>query len=229
VVVAVATSAGCAAREPTFSSRFIAHGTPAVDLGGGEPAAIVRAVASRRSPPTPAPLRAVSARHSSNLSTLEATSPPLQRALLALAVDPTPARYLDVAAAYRAAGVRDRAFDYLVEGLLHAPGDAALHDGLARAWRDWGFADRGLAAAHRAVHYAPRAPEPRNTLGTVLWALGQRAEARRAFQEAVTLDARAWYAWRNLCHAAMSEGRTQEATALCQRATAARKSAGAAQ
>ena len=90
-----------------------------------------------------------------------------------------------MAAAYRQAGVRDKAYDYLSEGLRHDPTDAALHDALARAWRDWGFPDRGLTAAHRAVYYAPRSAEARNTLGTVLWALGQRAEARRRSKQAV--------------------------------------------
>ena len=135
----------------------------------------------------------------------------MQRALLALSLQPSTQRYLEVAAAYREAGVRDKAFDYLSEGVRRDPDDAALHDALARAWRDWGFPERGLTAAHRAVYYAPQSAEARNTLGTVLWSLGQRTEARQAFQQAADLNPLAWYAWRNLCEAAMSEGRTKDA------------------
>lgn len=175
--------------------------------------------------PAPEPVRSVGNRHSGNLSTLEATSPALQRALLALSLQPTTQRYLEVAAAYRQAGVRDKAFDYLSEGVRRDPTDPALHDALARAWRDWGFADRGLTAAHRAVYYAPQSAEARNTLGTILWALGNRAEARAAFEQAAELDPQAWYAWRNLCEAALTEGRTKDATQMCRQATALRKAA----
>jgi Flp pilus assembly protein TadD len=121
--------------------------------------------------------------------------------------------------------VRDKAFDYLTEGVRQDPTSAALHDALARAWRDWGFPDRGLTAAHRAVYYAPTSAEARNTLGTVLWALGQRTEAREAFEQAAELAPRAWYAWRNLCEAAMAEGRTKDATAMCRYANVLRKTA----
>ena len=102
----------------------------------------------------------------------------------------------------------------------------ALHDALARAWRDWGLPERGLTSAHRAVYYAPESAEARNTLGTVLWALGQRQPARRAFEDAVALDPHAWYAVRNLCEVALTDGRTKDATTLCRRATALRKAAG---
>lgn len=164
----------------------------------------------------------VAARRSTNLGTLEATSPALQRALLALSLQPSAAHYLQVASAYTSAGVGDRAFDYLDAGLRHHPAAAALHDAQARLWRDWGFAERGLAAAHRAVFFAPRSPETRNTLGTVLWALGERAAARRAFAAAAALDPGAWYAWHNLC--AASPGVGTDAVRSCGR-TAGRASA----
>jgi Flp pilus assembly protein TadD len=232
-LVLLATTA-CAPRQHTLASRFVTAGTPTIDLGGptvnlsGIEAAVHGRPSSREEKvdlPTPEPVRSVGARHSSNLSTLEASSPELQRALLALSLQPTTQRYLGAAAAYRKAGVRDRAFDYLSEGVRRDPTDPALHDALARAWRDWGFAERGLSAAHRAVYYAPQSAEARNTLGTILWRLGQRTEARLAFEQAAELDPAAWYAWRTLCEAAMTEGRTKDATQMCQRATTLRKAA----
>jgi tetratricopeptide (TPR) repeat protein len=212
----------CAQREHTLASRFITQGTPAIDLGGVEPRLLAKPAGGARMP-APPPVRAVGTRHSGNLSTLEATSPALQRALLALTLQPTTQRYLDVASAYRQVGVRDRAFDYLSEGVRNDPTSAALHDAIARAWRDWGLPDRGLTAAHRAVYYAPESAEARNTLGTVLWALGQRQQARQAFEDAVALQPGAWYAVRNLCEVAMADGRTKDATMLCRRAAALRK------
>jgi Flp pilus assembly protein TadD len=232
--LALLGTTGCASRQQTLSNRFITDGTPTIDLGG--PAVSVKSLetaglARARGPhdklalPPPESLRSVGARHSNNLSTLEASSPELQRAMLALSLQPTTQRYLEAAAAYRKAGVRDRAFDLLSEGLRRDPTDPALHDALARTWRDWGFAERGLSAAHRAVYYAPQSAEARNTLGTVLWALGQRTEARQAFEQVADLDPTAWYAWRNLCEAALAEGRTKDATEMCLRATALRKAA----
>ena len=147
---------------------------------------------------------------STGVGALEGTSPALQRSLLALALAPTSQHYLDVASAYAAAGVRDRAFDYLTEGLKQDKSNPALHDALARTWRDWGFPEKALSAANRAVYFAPRSPEIRNTLGTVLWALGQRDEARQTFEAATALDPTAWYAWRNLCEAALTAGETNE-------------------
>lgn len=173
-------------------------------------------------PPIP-PRRTVAMRPSSNLSTLETVSVPLRRALAALAAQPSSGAYLDVALAYSAEGVADRAFDMLTEGLTEDRTSPALHDGLARVWRDWGFPDRALSSSQRAIYFDPRSPEARNTLGTVLWALGQREQARLAFVEATELDARASYAWHNLCAVALAEGRTKEAAALCRRAAALHK------
>ena len=221
-IVLLATTA-CAARSPSFAARFITEGTPSVNLGGIETA--VHGQPLRRPhavmPPVPAIDMAVS-RSSSNLGSLEASSPELHGALAALAVRPTPAAYLAVAQAYSAAGVRDRAFDYLTEGLRGDKTDVALHDALARVWRDWGFPERALSAAHAAVYYGPQSPEARNTLGTVLWNLGQRGEARAAFADAVALDASAGYAWRNLCAATLTLGGTVEAIAVCHGTSAAR-------
>jgi tetratricopeptide (TPR) repeat protein len=223
VLLLLATTA-CASRGSTFAARFITEGTPTVNVGGvetavyGQPPRPPRAVM----PPVPK-TRMVASRSSGNLSTLESSSPALARALAALAASPTSDHYLDVAAAYGRAGVSDRAYDHLIEGLRHDKPNVALHDALARVWRDWGFPDRALSSAHSAVYYGPRSPEARNTLGTVLWKLGQREQARQAFVGAVALDAEAWYAWRNLCTATLAAGRTSEAIAVCRRADAARR------
>lgn len=213
------STTACASRGTPFAARFITEGTPSVNVGGietpvyGQPLGPPRAVL----PPAPG-ISAVPSRTSSNLSTLEATSPRLQQALSALAMDPTPARYFDVAAAYISAGVPDRAYDFLTEGLRQDKTDVALHDALARIWRDWGFPQRALSSANAAVYYGPDSPEARNTLGTVLWRLGQREQARVAFRSAVALDDNAGYAWRNLCTAELAGGRTAAAIAACRRA-----------
>ncbi|MGE0362267.1 MAG: hypothetical protein AB7H93_14055 [Vicinamibacterales bacterium] len=221
VVVALMAATGCAARPRTLASRFVIAGTPIVDVGGVVAPVVVRGAASTDARSDVRPLRVIAARYSGSAA-LESTSPVLQRALLALALAPSGRRYLEVAAAYRRLGVVDTAVDFLLAGLRQDAADAALHDALARAWRDWGFPDRGLAAAHRAVYHAPGSAEARNTLGTVLWALGDRAGAGRAFAEAAALDPRAGYAWRNLCTAQLAAGRTRDAVASCRRAAQAR-------
>jgi Flp pilus assembly protein TadD len=174
-------------------------------------------------PPVPG-VQTVASRASSNLSSLESVSPALRQALSALAMAPTSARYLDVATAYTRAGVPDLAYDHLVEGLRHDRTSVALHDALARAWRDWGFPERAMSSANTAVFFGPRSPEARNTLGTILWALGQREGARQAFEAAAALDGGATYAIRNLCMVALTAGRTAESVALCQRAKARQRS-----
>jgi Flp pilus assembly protein TadD len=78
--------------------------------------------------------------------------------------------------------------------------------------------DRALTAAYTATFLAPASPEARNTLGTVLWRLGRRADAARAFEAAVGLSPDASYAWSNLCQAALAVGDTKNATSYCQRA-----------
>ncbi len=220
-VLLLATTA-CASGGSTFAARFITEGTPTVNVGGvettvyGQPPRPTRVAL-----PAVPPMRTVASRSTSNLSTLESSSPVLARALAALAASPTSDHYLDVAAAYAQAGVTDRAYDNLTEGLQHDRTNVALHDALARVWREWGFPERALSSAHTAVYYGPRSPEARNTLGTVLWDLGQRDQARRAFATAVALDLQAWYAWRNLCTATLALGPTAEAITVCRRANVA--------
>ena len=62
---------------------------------------------------------------------------------------------------------------------------------LARIWRDWGFPELGIGPASRATYFAPASAAAENTLGTLLDAIGQPAEARRAFARAVAARRRA--------------------------------------
>jgi tetratricopeptide (TPR) repeat protein len=224
VLLLLATTA-CASRGSTFAARFITEGTPTVNVGGVETTVYGQPPRPPRAAMPPIPkTRMVASRSTGNLSTLESSSPELVHALAALAASPTPAHYLDVATAYTQAGVVDRAYDHITAALRLDRTEVAVHDALARVWRDWGFPERALSSAHAAVYYGPRSPEARNTLGTVLWNLGQREQARQAFSQAVALDAGAVYAWRNLCTATSAVGRTIEAIAICRRAGLARRS-----
>lgn len=140
-------------------------------------------------------------------ATLESISPLLRSRLAALAASPTPEAHLDVAAAYGAYGVHDRAYDHLAAGLVLHPRHAGLHEAVARLWRDWGLSERGLRHAHLAVHYAPASPAAHTTLGTVLWALDKRDLALEAFARAADLAPPASYARKNWCTALRELGR----------------------
>jgi len=206
---------GCATAEaPTLASRLVRQGTPTINLGGTAPR---RALMDPEGAPRARPIEEVS-RYSSSGAAVETQDPQLRQALLALSLSPSTEHYLAVAGAYRRLGILDRAYDHLQRGAELDPQSAAVHDALARVWRDWGLPQFGLSSAHRAVHAAPRSATARHTLGTVLYALGLRKEAQLAFQETVALDPRAWYAWQNLCTLAMAEGRTKEAITLCRHA-----------
>lgn len=218
-------TAACASPGRPWAASFghdapttLRVGATMVPVSGGLPEGARPSETSARAP------QAVPIRYSSSLSSLEGTSPPLRRALTTLAADASSASaYLEVAHAYLAEGVSDRAFDYLNDGLRHNPTSAALHDAVARVWRDWGFPERALRPAHTAIYHAPRSGEARNTLGTVLWALGQRAAAREAFIQATELAPMAPYGWHNLCQAELAAGNTRAATMHCQRATQLKK------
>jgi tetratricopeptide (TPR) repeat protein len=162
--------------------------------------------------------QAVVARTRSTATSVEAADPMLRDALDRLSIADTPDRRRAAAAAYLHAGIVDKAFDQFTAALRLDRTDAAAYDGLARIWRDWGFPHLGLTDAHRAVYHAPQSPAARNTLGTLFQALGLTAEARRAYEAAVTLDPRAAYALSNLCALDLAEGRLADAAAACDRA-----------
>jgi Flp pilus assembly protein TadD len=95
---------------------------------------------------------------------------------------------------------------------------AGAYEGLARVWRDWGLAHLGLSDAYRAVYFAPDSATARNTLGTLLQALGHRSDARQAYEAALSRDAQAAYASNNLCYLSFVEGKSSQAISECQTA-----------
>jgi tetratricopeptide (TPR) repeat protein len=132
------------------------------------------------------------------LPTIEASDRELRDALALVEQHPTPASHLRVAQAYWRVGVLDRAFDHFDAALTHDPKLAAAYDGRARIWRDWHLPGSGVPDAARAVYYAPRSAAARNTLGTLLLAMGDCTGAREAFRRAHVLDPGAAYAEKNL-------------------------------
>jgi len=87
-------------------------------------------------------------------------------------------------------------------------------------WRDWGFPDRGLGAAYRATFYAPQDASPQNTLGTLLAALGEPDDARRAYERALALNPAAAWVLNNLCDLERQAGRLQASEERCRAAIA---------
>jgi tetratricopeptide (TPR) repeat protein len=221
IVLLAAAGGACASVErPTLAGRFIRQGTPAMDLGGVRPASMrsIDRHALLRATPSPRVSAAPTA-------SLEASDPAVRDALARVTLAPTTEHYLEAADAYVKQGVRDRAHDYLTRSLSNNGPDARVYDALARRWRDWGQPGEGLGHAHRAVYLAPQSAVAHNTLGTVLYRLGQVADAEVSFTQALAADPKAWYAMANLCHVSMNTGRTRAAIAQCRRAAALRKAA----
>jgi tetratricopeptide (TPR) repeat protein len=135
---------------------------------------------------------------SGGIGTAEARDPRLRDSLARLRREPSGAAHREVAAAYRALEITDRAFDHLRSAVALDQRDAAAHDQLARMWRDWGLPQLGMADARAAVKHAPRSPVAHNTLGTLLEAMGRFGQARQAYQRALALDPDAAYAVANL-------------------------------
>jgi len=216
-LLAIVASCACASVERrSFASRFVQEGSPAVDLGGPRPATLPGR-------------RAKSARTiTTNVSRIvggsfESTNPKLRGALTHLTIAPTIEQHLAVSRAYRESGIMDHALDYLNRSLAVNGPSATTYEARARLWRDWGYPQLGLTDAHRAVYLAPDSPTAHNTLGTLLYRLGQRRAAEEQFQRTLALSPDAWYAFANLCHVSIAQGKTREAIALCQRATTLRK------
>ena len=220
-LLAVFALTGCAtANHNTLASRFIRQGTPTVDLGG--PRLAPQRSTTPRAPIGHAGMTSNVSRTSASLSSFESLDGRLRDALARVTIAPTVAHHLLAARAYRRAGILDKAYDYLSASLTLNGPDATVYEEMARLWRDWGNPDLGLPDAYRAVHLAPQSAAMHNTLGTLLYKLGHRQEAEARFQQAVTLDANAWYALANLCHSSLARGRTREAIQQCRQATAAR-------
>ena len=150
--------------------------------------------------------------------TIEGTDPELRAAMAASMARPSAENHRAVAAAYKRLLVVDKAHGALARALELAPRDALTYAALARLWRDAGLPNLALGEAYRALHFSRGSPEARNTLGTVLQALGRTREALAEFTRVVERDPLAAYGWNNLCYAWLVRGRPVEATAACQRA-----------
>ena len=150
--------------------------------------------------------------------TPEELDPELRDALAALAAGRTPAAHRRVGDAYRRLRILDAAYTQYAGAVALDRRDAAAYEELARIWRDWNAPELALGDARRAIYYAPESASAYNTFGTVLIALGQTTNARRAFEQALTLDPRAAYAWTNLCYVSFQAGEVDDALARCRRA-----------
>jgi tetratricopeptide (TPR) repeat protein len=148
-------------------------------------------------------------------ATLEAQDPLLSAALLDLSLRAGPTQHRRVAARFHELGILDAAHDHYSRARALAPTDAAAHEGLARIWRDWGFAHLALGDAQRSVYHAPARASAYNTLGTILTRLGRLREARQAYERARTLEPRAAYVLNNLCYLSFLEGHPADAIAAC--------------
>ena len=223
-VVLAWTSVGCAHSRGSTQSRFVRGSVPDYEAAWRElnrpPEESLSAFIER--------VRRLSAAARvprSPLPSIESSDPALREALLRLTVAPTAENHWRVGEAYRRVGVTDMAYDHFREAVHEDSAYAPAWDGLARVWRDWGYPQHAVANAHRAVYFAPAHPGYRNTLGTVLHALGRRSEAKAQYERALADAPDAPWALNNLCLVAVEEGRRQDAVALCRRAVAAGRSA----
>lgn len=154
-------------------------------------------------------------------ATIEGHDPRLIAALAVATAQPGPESYRAVAREYARLRILDRAHDYLSRALAYNRRDWATYDALARVWRDSGSPGLALGDAHRAAYFAPDSPVARNTLGTVLQAMGRRGEAREQYEIALRLDPAASYALNNLCYGWILEGDGAKAARACEQALSA--------
>ena len=210
---------GCAARQGGgLADRLVNPGEPPVsfDVPARSPQstapastvseALQEEIRARPSPSTPAS------------HTIEFADRRLAEALQAAAQMPTAVNYCRVAAEYRRLHVLDKAYDYLTMAIRTAPKSPEAFEERAQVWRDWGLASIGLGDAYRALHFAPTSASVHNTLGTLLQAIGDAQEARKAYRQALALDSSAAYALSNLCYLSFLEGHPADAAAECRAA-----------
>jgi tetratricopeptide (TPR) repeat protein len=153
--------------------------------------------------------------------TIESFDRQLAAALLALNAFPGGETHRRVAAEYARLGVFDAAYTHYRAALVIDPHDGAAFEGLARLWRDVRLPALALGDAQRAVYHDPRSAAFLNTLGTVLQALGQNREARKAYERVLALQPGAAFALNNLGYLALVEGNTTRALAYGRAAVAA--------
>jgi Flp pilus assembly protein TadD len=224
VLAAAALSlvSGCTARQSLRHNRFVKPGEPATTLDVQpvrqpiKPKADGLGEYARR-------LRTLQANARTSLTlglTLESQDAGIAGAILRLRMDPSARSHGLLADAYRQAGVTDYAYKHWKRALELDACDSRAWEGLARLWRDWGSPALALGDAHRAIYCKAHSSSAYNTLGTVLEALGQRQQARRAFESALTLDAQAAFALNNLCYLALQDGDGPGAQQACTRALA---------
>ncbi|HVQ15092.1 MAG TPA: tetratricopeptide repeat protein [Vicinamibacterales bacterium] len=149
---------------------------------------------------------------------VETQDPELASALATLTIAQSSAQHRRVAERYYRLRILDSAYDHFLRATVLDPNDGVAFEGLARIWRDWGFAERGLGDASRAVHFAPSLPAAHNTLGRILLTLGRYDDARQAFERTLALDPAAAYAFNNLCYLSLLEGDFTLAATHCQAA-----------
>jgi tetratricopeptide (TPR) repeat protein len=108
--------------------------------------------------------------------------PPSKPTLAASLVTPSPDTFRAVShAEYRRWRIFDKAYGYLDRALRMDPHDSLTHEAFARLWRDNGLPNVALGDAYRAVFYYRRVGAIlRNTLGTILQAMGRHDEASRS-------------------------------------------------
>jgi tetratricopeptide (TPR) repeat protein len=221
LAVVAALGAGCAHAPKTGGySRFVQGNVPDYDgawkdLNRPPDESLHHFIARvRRLAATTRPVKSFA-------SSLESTDPVLRDSLAALALAPTAVNHWRVGEAYRHAKVLDRALDHFGQAVKLDTRLAAGWDGLARTWRDWGVPEYALADASRAVFFAPEEPAYRNTLGTILQALGRWSEARAAYTSAEGRAPGAAWVLNNLCALDLAVGDAAEAKAQCAAAMAA--------
>jgi Flp pilus assembly protein TadD len=219
VALSIAAAACTTHRPPKdhFAQKFITQGQPKVDLGGPVPmkgpmvedyVRKLRHLAANARPQSAGSL----------IATIETRDPELSRALALDTLSPTPVNHVRVGDAYFRLKIRDTAHRYYQRALRADSEYGPAFEGLARVWRDWNLPALALGDAHRATHFSPRSAKAWNTLGTVLQALDQRQDARRAYQRAFSVDPSAAYALNNLCYLSLLDGKINDAVRECRQA-----------
>ena len=215
--VVVLALSGCATRQGGFAQRFVKAGDPGIEydppLAEAPPDDLqdyARKLRELQAKATP--------KAATLLPTIESRDPAVAAALMRVALMPGAESHRLAAIAYRNAGVKDYAFRHYQRALRFDSCDSAAFEGLAQIWRDWGTPGLGLGDAHRAIYCLPHSASAYNTLGTLLEALGQRKNARDAFEFALQLQPSAVYALNNLCFLAVRDGDGALAQTTCERA-----------